>query len=338
MALSKSSIAAILVLAAGAAAIGAAKAAEPAGRPPALEPDQAGPDYKVQGEYLGEVAGAGGAKAKFASQVVAKGNGTFRAVLLAGGLPGAGWDGTSWTELQGRTDGEKTVLAAADGAGPSETVTGEVMTGKTTAGETFELKKVVRESPTLGAKPPPGAVVLFDGTGTDAWDSAAMDDRKLLGAQTGAGPTTKRPVRDFTMHLEFRIPFQPVGGAHGNSGIYIQQRYEMQIIDSFGEKPYKGGCGAIYQQVPPKVNMTLPPLAWQTYDLDFKAPRFDASGKKTANAVITVRLNGIVVHENQEIVAKTGAGKAEGPDDKPILLQSHGSPVFFRNIWILEKK
>ena len=338
MALTKFALGAILVLVTGAAALGAAKAAETAGPPPALEPEQAGPDYKVQGEYLGELAGAGGAKAKFAAQVVAKGNGTFRAVLLAGGLPGAGWDGTSWTELQGKTDGGKTAFAAAEAIGANATINGEVMTGKTAAGETFELKKVVRESPTMGAKPPPGAVILFDGTNTDAWDSAAMDDRKLLGSQTGAGPTTKRPVRDFTMHLEFRIPFQPVGGARGNSGIYIQQRYEMQIIDSFGEKPYKGGCGAIYQQVPPKVNMTLPPLAWQTYDIDFQAPRFDASGKKVKNAVATVRLNGVVVHENQEIDAKTGAGKAEGPDDKPILLQSHGSPVFFRNVWIVEKK
>jgi hypothetical protein len=123
----------------------------------------------------------------------------------------------------------------------------------------------------------------------------------------------------------------------GNSGVYIQNRYEIQILDSFGLAPGTGDCGAIYRQVAPKLNMCLPPLTWQTYDIDFTAPKWDGN-KKTANARITVKLNGVTIHDNQEIKTKTGAGKPEGPQPGPIQLQNHGNPVFFRNVWIVERK
>jgi hypothetical protein len=94
-------------------------------------------------------------------------------------------------------------------------------------------------------------------------------------------------------------------------------------------------CGALYRQQPPDLNMCLPPLAWQTYDIWFRAARFDDEGAKTANARITVLHNGVPIHSNREIIAKTGAGLPESPEPMPILLQNHSDPVHFRNVWIV---
>jgi hypothetical protein len=127
------------------------------------------------------------------------------------------------------------------------------------------------------------------------------------------------------------------GQARGNSGVYIQKRYEVQILDSFGLRGADNECGGLYKQRAPLLNMSFPPLIWQTYDIDFTAARFDAAGKKTANARITVRQNGVVIHDNIEITAKTGGGSVEGPDPLPIKLQDHGNLVHFRNIWIVRE-
>jgi hypothetical protein len=142
------------------------------------------------------------------------------------------------------------------------------------------------------------------------------------------------------MHLEFRTPYMPRarGQGRGNSGVYIQERYEVQVLDSFGLDGADNECGSLYKQRAPILNMSFPPLSWQTYDVDFTAPHFDATGKKTRNAHITVRHNGVIVQNDVEITSKTGAGAAEGPNPRPIKLQDHGNPVHFRNIWIVEKR
>jgi hypothetical protein len=148
------------------------------------------------------------------------------------------------------------------------------------------------------------------------------------------------PVHDFQMHLEFRTPYMPQarGQGRGNSGVYIQQRYEVQILDSFGLDGVDNECSGLYKQTAPAVNMCLPPLAWQTYDIWFTAARFSANGKsKVANARITVLHNGVPVHSNREVTNKTGGGKVEGPEDFPINLQDHGNPVTFRNIWLVSE-
>ena len=111
----------------------------------------------------------------------------------------------------------------------------------------------------------------------------------------------------------------------------------MQVLDSFGLKGENNECGGIYSQVAPKVNMCFPPLQWQTYDIDFVPAKFDADGKKSQNAVATVRHNGVVIHENQEIKGSTGGGQKESPEPGAIQLQGHGNPVFFRNVWIVGK-
>lgn len=292
----------------------------------ALEPDEAGPDYLVQGEYVGNAGDA-----KLAAQVIAMGNGTFQAVFFHGGLPGAGWDGKDRHEVSGATKDGKTTFAGDWSA----VITDKTMTGKTPAGQSFTLNKVMRKSDTLGAKPPEGAIVLFDGTSTDHFKNGKMDDRKLL----MAGAETKDTFGSFTLHIEFRTPFKPFarGQARGNSGLYLQRRYEVQVLDSFGLKGVANECGGLYRQKPPDVNMCLPPLTWQTYDIDFTAAKFDDSGKRIKPAVITVRHNGVLIHDQYELKNKTGAGRKEGPQPGPILLQNHGNPVVYRNFWIVKK-
>jgi hypothetical protein len=117
--------------------------------------------------------------------------------------------------------------------------------------------------------------------------------------------------------------------------VYIQKRYEVQILDSFGLGTVINGCGALYRQQGPDLNMSFPPLDWQTYDIYFTAPRWDEQGKKTANARITAMHNGVRIHDDREVTAKTGAGMAEGPDKQPLRLQDHGNPVHFRNVWLV---
>jgi hypothetical protein len=296
--------------------------------------DKAGPEFAAQGEYEGEIASQ-----KYGLQIVALGDRKFDASLLAGGLPGAGWDGKTRVKLTGALDdGPANSVELKGGGWAGEVAVGKpsAFKGKSPKGDEFSLKQVFRESPTLGAKPPPGALVLFDGSGTDAWNGGKLVEDKLL----GPGPTTKKAFGDCRLHVEFRVPFKPAarGQSRGNSGVYLQQRYEIQILDSFGLAPRNNDCAAIYEQTPPSVNMCLPPLSWQTYDIEFRAARFDAEGKKTANAVVTVLHNGVKVHDRAEIKGPTGHGKEEKNTPGPIDLQSHGNPVHFRNVWLVETK
>jgi hypothetical protein len=194
---------------------------------------------------------------------------------------------------------------------------------------------VERRSPTLGAKPPQGAVVLFDGSSAENFDKAKVEEGLLV-----PPATSKQKFQSFTLHLEFRTPFMPKarGQARGNSGCYVQGRYEVQILDSFGLEGKNNECGGIYEIRDPNVNMCFPPMAWQTYDIDYSAAKYGGDGKKTENARITVRHNGVVVHENVELPRATRASPvAEGVESGPIYLQDHGNPVRFRNIWLVER-
>ena len=161
-----------------------------------------------------------------------------------------------------------------------------------------------------------------------------MSDDKLL----MEGATSKELFGSFKLHLEFRLPFKPHarGQARGNSGLYMQGRYETQILDSFGLEGKNNECGGVYSISDPSVNMCLPPLVWQTYDVDFTAAKYDDSGKKTENARMTVLLNGVKVHDNLELPRGTTAHPVkESPEPGPVYLQNHGNPVRFRNIWVL---
>jgi hypothetical protein len=293
------------------------------------------PDFTIQGEY-----GSANSGAAVGVQVVALGNGRFDAYVLDGGLPGLGWTpGKKRGVLHGARVDDKLVLT-----NEAKSITATIRPGrlvlKAEDGTTSELPRIERHSPTLGAKPAAGAVVLFDGGSADHWEKGVVENGNLL----GSGCTSRRQFGDYTLHLEFRTPYKPAarGQQRGNSGIYHSGRWETQILDSFGLEGKDNECGGIYSISKPRLNMCLPPLAWQTYDVEFTAAKFDSSGKRTAWPRITVRLNGVVVHEDLEL-AKDFTTSApltkplEGPEG-PVFLQEHGNPVVFRNIWVVPGK
>jgi len=307
----------------GAGIVGFLCMATGCGGPAFLEPEAGGVAFKLQGEYAAP-------EAPVAAQVVALGDSRFRAVFLSGGLPGAGYDGSEPSSVEALRDGEQIVFA-----GPYDATLSEGnLKGTTPDGAAFSLPRVERASPTLGAAPPAGATVLFDGKGAGGFDGE-LDARGLL----KAGASSTEAFGDIHLHLEFRTPFMPQanGQARGNSGVYLQGRYEIQVLDSFGLAGADNECGGIYEVAAPAVNMAFPPLAWQTYDIDFVAARFDAAGSKLANARVTVRHNGVTIHQDQEIPEPTGLGNAEDASPGTLDLQDHWNPVFYRNVW-LEKR
>ena len=290
------------------------------------------PDFAIQGEFRSSEA----AKA-IGAQVVALGNGRFDIYILDGGLPGDGWEpGKSRTMLKGGRKDE--LVDCADASGKiTATITKGILSLTTADGAKHELSRIERRSPTLGKKPPEGAVVLFDGTSADNWENGKMENNHLL----GTGCTSKRRFSDYSLHLEFRTPYKPTasGQQRGNSGVYFGGRWETQILDSFGLEGKDNECGGIYSISKPRLNMCLPPLVWQTYDVEFTAAKFDASGKRTAWPHVTVRLNGVLVHEDLELAKDfTTSAPITKPLDGsegPVFLQDHGNPVVFRNIWIV---
>jgi hypothetical protein len=192
-----------------------------------------------------------------------------------------------------------------------------------------------------------GAMVLFDGTGFDHWTDEnggpvkwKMFDGAMEVVPNSDSIITKQKFGDIRLHVEFsvpRIPADAKGQYRGNSGIYIQRRYEVQILDSHDKVSTARDCGAIYRFKAPDKNVCKEPEKWQSYDILFKAARFEdegANAKKVENARITVYQNGVLVHNDVEVPNKTGLGKPEGPEDAPILLQNHDYKVKFRNIWV----
>ncbi|MBI2803894.1 MAG: DUF1080 domain-containing protein [Planctomycetes bacterium] len=319
-------------------------------------------DFKYQGEYLIQERDG----ASIGAQVIALGNGYFQAVMLKRGLPGMGWNGSAKALLDGKLDGDKVTFTPAAGkrkylaqsplefaattkftpipAGQmSAVISGDVMTLDVVEGDKKELaalKKITRKSPTLGQKPPEGALVLFDGTNKSEWNGGRLDKKTGFLNTDGSDMTTKRKFSNYLVHVEFLLPFRPAarGQGRGNSGFYQVDHYEVQILDSFGLDGKNNECGGVYSRLDPKLNMCLPPLQWQTYDVEFTNAVRDGD-KLIKKSRLTVRLNGVVVHDNVEIPGVTGGARME-PEGTPGLLrlQGHGNPLQFRNIWIVEKK
>jgi hypothetical protein len=314
------------------AAIAANVAISSDDNPAFTDPTKAGADFQIQGEYAGFVDADGD---RWGTQVIALGDGKFHAVGYRGGLPGKAWKrGDERIEVDGQIaegtavfEGDEFVLRIKDG----------VMKVESPYGEFYgELKKVERKSPTLGKKPPAGAVVLFDGTSVDALNNGKIIEDNLLAATS---VETKQKFGDHTLHIEFRTPYMPEsrGQGRGNSGVYVQSRYELQILDSFGLEGRDNECGGIYSISEPLVNMCYPPLSWQTFDIDFTSAKYDDSGNKTQNARVTIRHNGVVIHDDLELPHGTPGRNEEGPGPDALFLQDHGNPVAFRNIWVVEK-
>ena len=289
------------------------------------DPAAAGVDFQLQGEYTGEKCGA---------QVIALGEGKFHLVGWGNGLPGDAADAEKKQEIDGALENGAVHFKNADW---DALLKDGALTGTEKDGKVRVLKKVERKSPTLGATPSAGAVILFDGKNADAWKNGKMDADGNL----ACGTVSKQEFGDFAAHVEFRIPFKPAarGQGRGNRGVYLQDRYEVQVLDSFGLKGENNECGGIYTKHKPKVNMCFPPLNWQTYDIEFEAAKWDADGKKTKDAIVTVKHNGVLIHDHVEVNgATTSSGRKDGPGPGPFQLQNHGNPVVFRNIWVVEKK
>jgi hypothetical protein len=282
------------------------------------------PDFAIQGEYRNETMGA---------QIVALGGGKFDVYVLEGGLPGAGWEpGKLRIQLKGEKGHFSDVASKT-----SATLENAVLSVTKADGTKQALTRIERQSPTLNAKPAVRSVVLFDGTSTDAWDNAKMENGLLMANAS----TTKQRFGSYTLHLEFRTPYKPDarGQKRGNSGVYHSGRWETQILDSFGLDGRDNECGGLYSIAKPKLNMCLPPLSWQTYDVEFTAAKFDETGKRTAWPRITVRLNGVLIHEDVELAkdftTSAPLSKPLSTPEGPLFLQEHGNPVAFRNIWIV---
>ncbi len=205
-------------------------------------------------------------------------------------------------------------------------------------------KNNIPVNPKLSKKPPKGAIVLFDGKPQqmrDNWYARCSTkpagwtvDDKGVATPNRRDISSKREFGDCYLHVEFREPL--TGG--GNSGVGLQGRYEVQILNSYGKKPEAHQCGAFYDQTPPRVIASKPAGKWQTYDIFFRAPRFDAKGKLVENARATVYQNGMLIHRDQEFKGPTGIQyeqyKGEAPKG-PIVLQGDHDVVQFRNVWVV---
>ncbi|HSY20409.1 MAG TPA: DUF1080 domain-containing protein [Candidatus Acidoferrales bacterium] len=269
-------------------------------------------------------------------------------------------DGKYQANLLMAFDAESNVVAvlqgtAADGVitfsadGWSGTIKDSHFTGSK-GDRKFDLQHIVRVSPTEGAKPPAGAIVLFDGSNQDAWAKKSGKDWltedgpskwKLVegGAMEVVPDTdciiTHKKFGDCHVHVEFRTL-----GLPSNSGVFLEDRYEANINETYGRLTGtpNGGFDNCTDKVEPRIRPCFPPLAWQTFDIDFTAPKFDAGGNKTASARATVLFNGVKIYDNQELDLPHGAASRMGEAPTgPLMLQEHGMPVQFRNIWLVEK-
>src|SRR5438105_5409754 len=213
-----------------------ANAAKPPPPKAFINEADAGPDFKIQGEYFGESGDL-----KLGIQVIALGKEGFEAVVYRDGLPGDGWNGNAPRRVKGKWEGEQVKFTTDDNHTLVIEKDGQSAVGANEKQETMDFKKVIRKSPTEAAKAPAGAMVLFDGTNVDQWNGGKMDDRHLL----MVGTTSKRQFKDCTLHAEFILPFMPDARGQGraNSGVYLQNRYEVQVLDSFGLKGENNECG-----------------------------------------------------------------------------------------------
>lgn len=251
--------------------------------------------------------------------------GRFYLSIYQGGLPGDGWD-----------------------LGP---VQHEWLESVEIEARLAGYDRVDRSAALEFPKPPENAMILFDGSGKEAWAFGTVENGLLQ-----AGAKTKRQFKDFRLHFECLIPLKPeLPLAHpdrGNSGVFALGVYEVQVCDTFGVdfdpdrweedgvmKHPKTWCGSIYGIQAANINMCLPPLVWQTFDLEFTAARFE-NGKKMTDARMTVYHNDVLIHDNIALPEGTGGGP-KGPRPEvpmgPIYVQSHGNPTQYRNLWIIEK-
>lgn len=211
--------------------------------------------------------------------------------------------------------------------------------------KTFVMEKTDRLSPYMHRLPPDGADVLYKGEGFDAWQDPTgwveLDNKVMMVTPDGGYLISKKAYTDVTLHVEFRLSYMPKkrGQGRSNSGVFISDEYEIQVLDSFGIGGLYNECGALYKTSAPRVNATFPPLQWQTYDIVFKNAVYDEETKKIINPRITVWHNGVLVHSDEElpwVPGHSAKDRAETHHLKSghIRLQAHNDFVQYRNVWV----
>lgn len=299
------------------------------------------------GAFEGSYKAAGRPDYAATGQVINVGRGIYKAKVGFGVNDGSQQYG--YVEIHGSAQGPKLMLS-----GYSNDVhwSGSIQDGKLRIGQgshyagSFSMEKVIHHSPTEGLRPPRGAEVILPYEEGKKTNLDAMTNQKweilengVIRVKGGSGDNkTKNSYGDVTIHLEFKLAHMPNqhGQSRSNSGVYVQDRYEAQILDSFGLMSGSGDCGGIYEQAIPLVNACYPPGQWQTYDIEFNAARFDKDGGVKSYPSMKVVLNGITIHENHVFEKVTGGAiNEEVPEKGRIRLQDHGDPVEYRNLWVV---
>jgi hypothetical protein len=302
------------------------------------------------GEYAGSYHADRSQSTKATAKVIAEGLGYYRVVLQAEPLtPG---EPTAQFEIYGVQQGTRVNLF---GRANTAEWHGRLADDKLVAdpgyyGMGAELTKTIRKSPAEGLQPPSAAVVLLPfapgkAPDTSAWKGGSWkpQDDGSLQCDPGKGSImTRQSFGDMKLHLEFWLPLMAdsFGQGRANSGVIINNLYEIQVLDSFGLVPSMGDCGSIYDQARPRVSASLPPERWQTYDINFRAPRMNPDGTVKEKARVTVELNGVKVQDNVAIEGATAGHEPGKPPANvaagPLQLQDHGNRVRYRNVWLVE--
>jgi len=292
------------------------------------------------GEYEGTFHPDPKVTMKAIGKVVQEGDDYYRVVLYT--APDTSVEEGAFIEIFGSEKGPEVSLAGRAGGYGWH---GEIKDGRLAAqseyGEYFELRKIESKSPHAGLQPPANAVVVLGYKPNAAPDLRAWTNTEWKAVENGSmqimpgkgANKTKQQFGDIKqLHIEFKLPLEPRNRGQGraNSGVYLADTYEVQVLDSFGLVHTSGDCGGIYNVARARVNACLPPETWQTYDITFRAPRLEANGEVKELPRITVIHNGVKIHDELEI--PMARHRAKGP----IQLQDHSHPIQYRNIWVVE--
>ncbi|MBN2139042.1 MAG: DUF1080 domain-containing protein [Sedimentisphaerales bacterium] len=294
----------------------------------------------IMGQYKGTFYPDSTVKMNATACVVDEGDNRYRIAIKAeSGDPAI--EGAA-VEIYGNLNGEQfEINSRAGGYGWKGEINNGHLSARSEYGQHFELDWIESKSPNAEMKPPQDAIILLpykpgEKADLSAWTNGnweALDDGVMQIARGKGANRTKQSFSDIKhYHIEFKLPLEPKGRGQGraNSGAYLLDSYEVQILDSFGLVHTSGDCGGLYNLARAKVNASLPPEVWQTYDITFRAARLDDNGDVKEHPRITVIHNGIKIHDNQEIPRNRHRTKG------PFQLQDHGHPIQFRNIWVVE--